>query len=88
MVLDTHHAGSLSATTDQLARTLRRHRIVVSDAWNRPFHISTTASGYTIASFGRDGIRDQDWISGRGVSDADCDLVYSNGSFVQWPEWI
>jgi len=57
-----------------------------NDGWNNMWEAGTDASGsdYTVASLGKDGI-----TSGRpggATMDFNCDIVYTNGSFFQWPE--
>jgi len=57
-----------------------------ADGWSGPWHIDTNASGtvYTITSYGRDAIPGVN--SGGPTTDLNCDIVYSNNSFWQWPE--
>ncbi len=56
------------------------------DGWNNGWEATTTASGsdYTVASLGKDGITSA--RSGGATTDFNCDIVYTNGSFFQWPE--
>jgi general secretion pathway protein G len=56
-----------------------------TDEWNNPWHIDTNATGsqYTITSFGRDGQPGSN--TGGGTSDVNCDIVYTNSAFFQWP---
>ena len=56
-----------------------------TDEWNNPWHIDTNANGsqYTITSFGRDGAPGSN--TGGGTSDVNCDIVYTNSAFFQWP---
>jgi general secretion pathway protein G len=56
------------------------------DEWKNPWHIDTNASGsqYTIVSTGRDGQLGSD--NGGPFSDVNCDIVYTNSAFYQWPE--
>jgi len=60
------------------------------DGWRTPFYASSQSRFYTLASAARDKL-----LSGAltsylpGItSDMDCDIVYSNGSFVQYPEGV
>lgn len=60
------------------------------DGWNRPlqfgFDPETGGLGsYAIRSAGRDGLFEA-VVSQGTTSDPDCDIVFSNGSFVQFPE--
>jgi type II secretion system protein G len=56
------------------------------DGWNYPWHIDTNSSGtvYTITSYGRDGVAGES--SGGPTGDINCDIIYSNNSFYQWPQ--
>src|SRR3954471_23019738 len=51
------------------------------DAWGRALQIAGVHDSYSIRSLGRDGLRDARPIRGE-ADDFDCDIVYSNGSFV------
>ena len=42
-------------------------------------------SGYTIRSAGKDGITEGS-PSGGATKSFDCDIMFVNGQFVQWPE--
>jgi len=56
-----------------------------TDEWNNPWHVDTNATGsqYTIVSHGRDGQPGSN--SGGSTSGIDCDIIYTNSSFYQWP---
>ena len=56
-----------------------------ADGWKNPWHINTNSTGtvYTITSYGRDGAPGPD--TGGPVSDFNCDLIYTNSAFYQWP---
>jgi general secretion pathway protein G len=56
-----------------------------TDEWNNPWHIDTNATGsqYTITSFGRDGMPGSN--TGGNTSDVNCDIIYTNSAFYQWP---
>lgn len=77
-------------TADQLhlrlSPTYLRH-IPRYDGWSRPFEfaISEDAKEYAIRSRGRDGVVDgTDYTQGE-TPNSDCDIIYSNGSFVTYP---
>jgi len=56
-----------------------------TDEWNNPWHIDSNATGsqYTITSYGRDG---QPGTNPGGTTGSiDCDIIYTNSSFYQWP---
>jgi type II secretion system protein G len=53
-----------------------------NDGWSRPFGFS-----YAIRSSGKDGtMQGGTYTIGTGTTIFDCDIVYTNGSFIQWPE--
>lgn len=57
-----------------------------ADAWGTPFQYGTNrdASEYVLVSFATDGMTDG--LGKVGPTDSiDCDIVFSNGRFVQWP---
>lgn len=57
-----------------------------ADGWSRTWTVATDAPGtsYTLVSLGKDGIQGA-WTG--GITGAfDCDIVYSNGQFFQWPQ--
>ncbi len=69
-------------------------RIPSTDGWSRPLTVSFSTvqqdgrsmAEYRIVSFGRDGKRDPKW-DGPGHT-FDNDIVFANGSFVQFPEGV
>jgi len=56
------------------------------DGWNHVWVASTSAAGtdYTVVSLGKDGYPDS-WAGGI-TSDFNCDIVFANGQFFQWPQ--
>ena len=61
-------------------------RVPAKDGWNNRWHIETAPSGivYTITSYARDGQPSD--LRGGATTDPRCDIIFSNNSFVQWPE--
>ncbi len=61
-----------------------------NDGWNNAFDISidSTGSSYTITSYGRNGGSDTVYSAGTQTRSFDDDIVFSNGSFHQWPEGV
>ena len=58
------------------------------DAWGRPFDIGLDSgfnAYYAIRSRGKDGLIDADYELTR-TTQFECDIVYSNGSFVVYPD--
>jgi len=62
---------------------------VETDAWRNPLAYTTNATGssYLITSYGQDGQPDPSY-QGQGTRRFDCDIMYSNGSFIQYPEGV
>lgn len=56
------------------------------DAWGRPFQYHTDREGkeYILVSYATDGLYDELGKVGPTQS-FDCDIVFSNGDFIQWP---
>lgn len=61
----------------------------LTDAWGRPFQYHTDREGkeYILVSYASDGKYDELGKVGPTQS-YDCDIVFSNGDFIQWPGWI
>ena len=80
------------AVTDCLAKRLPEGALAdlrVKDAWGRDFLYNTDAEGssYALISYSTDGEYDRLGRAGP-TSSYDCDIVFSNGEFVQWPGHI
>src|SRR5712692_10411826 len=60
--------------------------VPAGDGWSHAWHIDSSANDtlYTITSYGRDGAPGP--VNGGPTTSLDCDIVYSNGSFYQWPQ--
>jgi hypothetical protein len=56
------------------------------DAWGKPFMYWTDKEGkeYMLISYASDGIWDEAGRTGP-TDDVNCDIVFSNGDFAQWP---
>ena len=67
-----------------------------ADGWGFPleFRIDspvgnpTPAAGYAIRSPGRDGKYEGSSYGGSATTNYDCDIVYTSGQFVSWPEGV
>ena len=67
----------------------------VNDGWNNPWIFkasqawgsSIAAQEYEITSKGKDGTAQSSYIIGP-TTNFDCDIVYNNGSFIQYPEGV
>jgi general secretion pathway protein G len=55
------------------------------DGWNTGWEASTSAGGteYTLGSLGKDGVPGS--RPGGATTNFDCDIIYRNGAFFQWP---
>jgi hypothetical protein len=72
-------------------------RMPLEDGWGNPFEFRIDApiggvvgaQRYEIRSNGHDGKRDgQSYTAGTTTDNYDCDIVYSNGTFIQWPRGV
>jgi type II secretion system protein G len=63
--------------------------IVRTDGWNNrlAYSVNTEGSLYLIRSYGRDGIAETP-PAGGATTDFDCDILYSNGAFAQYPDGV
>lgn len=61
-------------------------KMPVYDAWGVPLEFGAQGRAYAIRSAGRDGQFDGDAYESGSTTDPDCDIVYANGNFVQYPE--
>jgi general secretion pathway protein G len=61
----------------------------VHDGWGNPWKYFIDAPGqqYAIISYGRDGAADGSTTAG-ATTNFDCDIVYSQGTFICYPEGI
>ncbi len=57
-----------------------------ADGWNVGWDATTDATGktYTVASYAKDATAGS--RTGGKTNDFDCDIVFRNGTFYQWPE--
>jgi general secretion pathway protein G len=55
------------------------------DGWGNDLIVQSTPEEYVLLSTGRDGLLDESQVGG-ATNTYDSDIVFSNGSFVQWPE--
>jgi general secretion pathway protein G len=66
----------------------------INDGWNNPYAFAadqawgatTAAQVYVIRSYGKDQVADG--ALGGQTTAFDCDIIYSNGSFIQYPEGV
>lgn len=82
--------GNVDTLSHYLEPTYIR-RIPPNDGWNTAIGwIGDTTAGnsYTIWSGGRDRNTTMGWAGGGPRTDFNDDIIYSVGSFVQWPEGV
>lgn len=60
-----------------------------TDGWEKEFEFSLNGDStqYLIRSYGNHSVRDTDVVGG-GTRNLDCDILYSGGQFIQYPEGI
>jgi hypothetical protein len=61
----------------------------LKDAWGNPYqyHTDREGTGYILVSYSSDG--QYDGLGKVGPTDSfDCDIVFSNEGFIQWPGWF
>jgi general secretion pathway protein G len=76
------------------------HMLPLVDAWGHPFRYACTSyqdghcNGYALASSGKDGLFENDDLKAAAQSppaptkNFDCDIIYANGKFVEYPEAV
>ncbi|HET7436748.1 MAG TPA: prepilin-type N-terminal cleavage/methylation domain-containing protein [Thermoanaerobaculia bacterium] len=59
------------------------------DGWGRnlEFGVDDTSTTYMITSYGKNGLKETT-PTGGAMSAMDCDIIYSEGQFVQYPEGV
>lgn len=92
--LDTSHYPwnfSLAPVVGGVEPHLEPYFIVASpleDGWHSPLLYASGPTGnwYSIISFGSDGANDGGGTGPTG--DFDCDIIFSSGQFIKWPEGL
>lgn len=66
------------------------HTRVPRDGWGHPLYVHIAHGQYAVASAGADHRfnRAKWWSGGGAANDFDCDLVYSDGTFVDYPSGV
>jgi len=62
-------------------------KIVSKDAWRWPLHYDSDGDGYTVKSYGSDGLEDAAVFLGP-TDNFRSDIIFSDGLFSQWPEGV
>ena len=89
VTINARDAAGLARLASYLEPTYVK-KLPTLDGWSHPLRIQGTASEYTVTSFGKDGLPDGP-ASPRpapngGTTDFSSDIVFSTGSFVQFPD--
>lgn len=58
------------------------------DGWGIPLEFAAEGKVYAIRSAGRDGVFEGTAYTADPTASPDCDIVYSNGTFVRFPESV
>jgi type II secretory pathway pseudopilin PulG len=87
-------SGDAASLPSQLSPTYIK-TVPVQDGWAHPLHYAHSESGqeqhYLLASAGKDGALERDDLFAyphASTSNFDCDIVYGDGEFVQYPETV
>jgi general secretion pathway protein G len=86
-------ALSASVTTlDSMLTPTYIKKLPAYDGWSKEFRVGSTASSYSVGSYGADGTQDQMATTSSTnpiiTNDFDCDIVFSEGNFVIYPEGV
>jgi len=77
-------------TMDTMLAPTYMKALVKNDGWGNSFIYATDALGqtYSISSYGRDGAKGTDPTVTTTTTNFDCDIIYSQGQFLQYPEGV
>lgn len=83
-------AYPVGGSLEEMRPALREYldRLPVKDGWNNDITFASSASGYVLGSGGKDGELDRapaEYTKGE-TEHFDCDIIFANGSFVQYPK--
>ena len=81
--LNTYLAPTYVKTFPQVDGWGNAWQVGAGQSWGAP----TAAQTYGIGSKGKDGSLETTWVGG-ATTNFDCDIIYSNGSFLQYPEGV
>ncbi|MEA2415904.1 MAG: ral secretion pathway protein [Thermoanaerobaculia bacterium] len=78
------------ATMDTMLAPTYMKALVKNDGWGNPFIYATDTLGqtYSISSYGRDGAAGTAPTATTTTTNFDCDIIYSQGQFLQYPEGV
>jgi type II secretory pathway pseudopilin PulG len=90
---DEKHLPQGSSITDLESQLVPKYmrNVPRQDGWAHPLRYSATSDAYFLGSGGKDGQFDRDALNeytAESTTNFDCDIVFSNGTFVQYPEGV
>ncbi len=79
-------AGCGAACVSAFVAPIYIKTVPTTDGWNNAWQVASLATGaqYTIVSVAKDGIAGTQ--TGGQTSDFNCDIMFANGQFYQWPQ--
>ncbi|MFQ5876305.1 MAG: hypothetical protein ACE5JH_01240 [Acidobacteriota bacterium] len=81
--------GALNGCLSNKLEDGKLEGIRITDAWGNPFQYHSNREGteYILVSYATDG--EYDGLGKVGPTESfDCDIVFSNGDFIQWPGYL
>jgi general secretion pathway protein G len=83
----------ITATWSTLIAPIYVKKSPVGDGWRQPFEVQSESRFYSVASSARDKVFEQGSLDSTAYNrpptqDMDCDIVYSNGTFMSYPEGV
>lgn len=84
------NTGAARTTLQPYLEPTYIRRIPQVDGWNGDLYVIGDSNGreYTLWSGTRDKNTTMNWVGGGPTTSFDSDIIFSNGSFVQWPEGL
>ncbi|HEX7830196.1 MAG TPA: prepilin-type N-terminal cleavage/methylation domain-containing protein [Thermoanaerobaculia bacterium] len=80
--------GLIGTLLGSLQPTYMKH-VPQYDGWNMEFRIGMTTDSYSLRSYGADRVPSADNTSVIvTTNDYDCDIIFAEGTFVQYPEGV
>ena len=79
-------ANAPAATISGYVSPIYMKTVPTTDGWNNAWDADSTANGaqYTITSIAKDAAAGA--VTGGMTSNFDCDIIFANGQFYQWPQ--
>lgn len=85
-------ASDLVTTIESMLVPTYIRKFPIYDGWGSSFRVGSDPRNYAIKSFGADQANNTDGTTSANApittGDFDCDIIFSNGNFVMYPEGI